>query len=107
MLGIGQKFPQYALTGVVSSDLSNAFKPFNQDILLRRIQRHYRLQCLLEHVRQGIEIVCVVHAAANEEALAGFTVEHGQFRQPFGMSGGLPVIGDRLRRPGDGDLLIS
>ena len=31
MLGIGQKFPQYALTGVVSSDLSNAFKPFTND----------------------------------------------------------------------------
>jgi peroxiredoxin (alkyl hydroperoxide reductase subunit C) len=28
MLGIGQEFPEFALTGVVSSDLSNAFKPF-------------------------------------------------------------------------------
>jgi peroxiredoxin (alkyl hydroperoxide reductase subunit C) len=27
MLGIGQKFPEFALTGVVSSELSNAFKP--------------------------------------------------------------------------------
>ncbi|GMU69467.1 MAG: putative alkylhydroperoxidase C [Steroidobacteraceae bacterium] len=31
MLGIGQKFPQYALTGVVSNDLSSAFKPFTND----------------------------------------------------------------------------
>lgn len=31
MLGIGQKFPAYNLTGVVSNDLSNAFQPFNQD----------------------------------------------------------------------------
>jgi len=31
MLGIGQKFPTYALTGVVSNDLDKGFKPFNQD----------------------------------------------------------------------------
>lgn len=31
MLGIGQKFPQYALTGVVSNDLASAFKPFTND----------------------------------------------------------------------------
>jgi len=31
MLGIGQKFPQYALTGVVSNDLANAFKTFTND----------------------------------------------------------------------------
>ena len=31
MLGIGQKFPQYSLTGVVSNDLANAFKPFTND----------------------------------------------------------------------------
>jgi len=30
MLGIGQKFPAYALTGVVSNDLNRGFKPFNQ-----------------------------------------------------------------------------
>ncbi|HJS22152.1 MAG TPA: peroxiredoxin [Steroidobacteraceae bacterium] len=28
MLAIGQKFPEFALTGVVSSDLASAFKPF-------------------------------------------------------------------------------
>jgi lipoyl-dependent peroxiredoxin subunit C len=28
MLGIGQKFPEFSLTGVVSNDLANAFKPF-------------------------------------------------------------------------------
>ena len=31
MLGIGQKFPTYALTGVVSNDLDKGFKPFTQD----------------------------------------------------------------------------
>ncbi|MBV9725846.1 MAG: peroxiredoxin [Gammaproteobacteria bacterium] len=31
MLGIGQKFPDYALTGVVSSDLNNAFQPIDQN----------------------------------------------------------------------------
>ena len=31
MLSIGQKFPQFSLTGVVSNDLSNAFKTFDQD----------------------------------------------------------------------------
>src|SRR5215217_481613 len=31
MLGIGQKFPQYALTGVVSNDLQHAFQPFTND----------------------------------------------------------------------------
>ena len=31
MLGIGQKFPHFALTGVVSNDLANAFKPFKND----------------------------------------------------------------------------
>jgi peroxiredoxin (alkyl hydroperoxide reductase subunit C) len=31
MLGLGQKFPQFSLTGVVSTDLANAFKPFDRD----------------------------------------------------------------------------
>ncbi len=31
MLGIGQKFPPYSLTGVVSNDLEKAFKPFDQN----------------------------------------------------------------------------
>src|SRR5687768_4454136 len=29
MLGIGQKFPQFSLTGVVSNDLNSAFQPFD------------------------------------------------------------------------------
>src|SRR5918995_2683381 len=31
MLGVGQKFPQFSLTGVVSNDVANAFKPFDQN----------------------------------------------------------------------------
>jgi len=31
MLGIGQKFPKFALTGVVSNDISNAFQPFDSE----------------------------------------------------------------------------
>src|SRR5437868_14717415 len=31
MLSIGQKFPQFSLTGVVSNDLNNAFQNFDQD----------------------------------------------------------------------------
>src|SRR5215208_5214069 len=31
MLGIGQKFPVYSLTGVVSNDQAKAFQPFDQD----------------------------------------------------------------------------
>jgi len=31
MLGIGQKFPQFALTGVVSNELDKAFQPFKND----------------------------------------------------------------------------
>ena len=31
MLGIGQKFPQFALTGVVSNDLNKAFQPFTNE----------------------------------------------------------------------------
>jgi len=31
MLGIGQNFPDYSLTGVVSNDLEHAFQPFTQD----------------------------------------------------------------------------
>jgi len=31
MLGIGQKFPAFSLTGVVSNDLATAFQPFDQD----------------------------------------------------------------------------
>jgi peroxiredoxin (alkyl hydroperoxide reductase subunit C) len=31
MLGIGQKFPEYALTGVVSNDINNAFQPFDSN----------------------------------------------------------------------------
>ena len=31
MLGIGQKFPQYSLTGVVSNDQAKAFQPFDQN----------------------------------------------------------------------------
>ena len=30
MLGIGQKFPQFSLTGVVSNDQAKAFQPFDQ-----------------------------------------------------------------------------
>ena len=29
MIGIGQKFPSFALTGVVSNDIKTAFKPFD------------------------------------------------------------------------------
>jgi lipoyl-dependent peroxiredoxin subunit C len=29
MLGVGQKFPEFALTGVVSNDINTAFKPFD------------------------------------------------------------------------------
>ena len=31
MLGIGQKFPLYSLTGVVSNDQAKAFQPFDQN----------------------------------------------------------------------------
>ena len=31
MLGIGQRFPDFSLTGVVSSDLNAAFQPITQD----------------------------------------------------------------------------
>lgn len=31
MLSIGQKFPEFSLTGVVSNDINSAFKPFDQD----------------------------------------------------------------------------
>ena len=31
MSGIGQRFPEYSLTGVVSSDIEKAFQPFTQD----------------------------------------------------------------------------
>ena len=31
MLGIGQRFPDFSLTGVVSSDVSAAFQPLTQD----------------------------------------------------------------------------
>jgi lipoyl-dependent peroxiredoxin subunit C len=31
MLGIGQKFPRFSLTGVVSNDIATAFQPFDQD----------------------------------------------------------------------------
>jgi lipoyl-dependent peroxiredoxin subunit C len=31
MIGLGQKFPAFNLTGVVSNDQATAFKPFNQD----------------------------------------------------------------------------
>jgi alkyl hydroperoxide reductase subunit AhpC len=31
MLGIGQRFPEFSLTGVVSNDLDSAFQPITQD----------------------------------------------------------------------------
>ena len=31
MSGIGQRFPQFSLTGVVSNDMDKAFQPFTQD----------------------------------------------------------------------------
>ena len=31
MISIGHKFPEFALTGVVSNNLENAFQPFDQD----------------------------------------------------------------------------
>ena len=30
MLSVGQKFPHFSLTGVVSNDLAHAFQPFDQ-----------------------------------------------------------------------------
>lgn len=30
MLGIGQKFPRFSLTGVVSNDMESAFKPYDE-----------------------------------------------------------------------------
>jgi len=33
MLGIGQRFPDFSLTGVVSNDLGTAFRPLTQDSL--------------------------------------------------------------------------
>ena len=31
MLGIGQKFPEFSLTGVVSNDINGAFRPFDNN----------------------------------------------------------------------------
>src|SRR5262245_3389792 len=31
MLGIGQKFPEFALTGVIANDMQSAFRPFGHD----------------------------------------------------------------------------
>ena len=31
MSGIGQRFPEFSLTGVVSNDIEKAFQPFTQD----------------------------------------------------------------------------
>lgn len=31
MSGIGQRFPDFSLTGVVSNDLDDAFQPITQD----------------------------------------------------------------------------
>jgi alkyl hydroperoxide reductase subunit AhpC len=31
MIGIGQKFPSFALTGVVSNDIKTAFQPFDNN----------------------------------------------------------------------------
>ena len=31
MAGVGRKFPEFALTGVVSNDMKQAFQPFTQD----------------------------------------------------------------------------
>src|SRR5256885_7402760 len=31
MSGVGQRFPQFSLTGVVSSDVTHAFQSFSQD----------------------------------------------------------------------------
>ena len=31
MLGIGQKFPQFSLTGVISNDQAKAFQPVDKD----------------------------------------------------------------------------
>jgi lipoyl-dependent peroxiredoxin subunit C len=31
MLSVGQRFPEFALTGVVSNDMSSAFRPFDQE----------------------------------------------------------------------------
>ena len=30
MLSVGQRFPHFSLTGVVSNDLAHAFQPFDQ-----------------------------------------------------------------------------
>ena len=43
MLGIGQKFPQYSLTGVVSNDQAKAFQPFDQDTAQGQVARRLLL----------------------------------------------------------------
>ncbi len=66
MLSIGQKFPQFSLTGVVSSDLKNAFQPFTQDSFQGKWQvvffwaqgLHVRVpnrDCRVRQARQGIQ----------------------------------------------------
>ena len=66
MLGIGQKFPQFSLTGVVSNDQAKAFQPFTQDscegqvagVLLLAEGFHLRVpdgDCRVRQARQGIQ----------------------------------------------------
>jgi alkyl hydroperoxide reductase subunit AhpC len=38
MSGVGQRFPQFALTGVVSNDLNRAFQPFTHDSFAGKCQ---------------------------------------------------------------------
>ena len=36
MIGIGRKFPDFALTGVVSNDINGAFQPFDSQAIRGR-----------------------------------------------------------------------
>ena len=42
MIGIGKQFPEFSLTGVVTSDIQDAFKPFNSsdfDLIYQKVKQ--------------------------------------------------------------------
>jgi hypothetical protein len=85
----------------------DTFKPLHKGILLAWLKCRNRLQRLLEHAHQGVEIALVIHAAVAKQVHAGFAIEHRQFCQSFRPSYGFLIIGDCLLGLGDRDILIA
>src|SRR2546421_4024292 len=89
MSGVGQRFPQFSLTGVVSSDVTHAFQSFTQDSFPGKWR-------VVFFWPQDFTLVCPTEIAAFRRLQQGFPARGAQ---PLGASGGNEDLDLPLRRP--------